>query len=71
MIGSLIGIILVLLVAGFCYWACQQLIALVPLGQPFATLINIVMMLIILMLVIWAIVEVLGIAGVHVATPFK
>ncbi len=70
LLGGLIGIIIWLIVIGFVWWAAQQLISLVPVGEPFGKLINIVVMLILLVVVIWAIVQILGVVGVHVATPF-
>lgn len=66
MIGALIGLILLVLVAGFCFWAIQQLLGLVPLAEPFATLLRILLYAIVLIIVIYAIVYLLGMMGVHV-----
>jgi hypothetical protein len=68
MIGALIGFIILLLVAGFLLWAVQQLIGLVPLAEPFATLVRIALYGIVLLVVIWGIVYLLGLLGV--AVPF-
>lgn len=66
MLGALIGFLLLLLVAGFIFWAVQQLLALVPMAEPFATIIRIVLYAIVLLIVIYAIVTLLGFAGVVV-----
>ena len=36
LIGTLLGIIVVLLVAGVIYWAVQQLLPLIPIPPQFA-----------------------------------
>lgn len=66
MIGTLIGILLTLVVAGVIWWAVQQLLALVPLAEPFATLVRILIVVITVLIVVWVIITLLGLAGVHV-----
>ena len=66
MIGTLIGLLLVCIVAGFIIWAIQQLVALIPLGEPFATLVRILIYAIILIVVIYAISVLLGMIGINV-----
>ena len=67
MIGTLIGLLFVLIIAGFIVWAAQQLIGLIPLGEPFATLVRIVMYAIILIVVLYVLSVLLGLMGVHVS----
>jgi hypothetical protein len=66
MIGTIIGLLFLLIIAGFIVWAIQQLIALVPLGEPFATGVRILMYFIVLVVVLYC--GLLGMAGVHVNT---
>jgi hypothetical protein len=67
MISALVGAILTLLVAGICFWALQQLIAFVPLPEPFARVVYVLMILLIALIVIYVIVSLLApLAGVHV-----
>ncbi len=68
MIGTLIGLLFLLIVAGFLFWAAQQLIALVPMAEPFSTLIRIVIYAIILLVVLYALTVLLGMMGVSVPT---
>ena len=67
-IGSLIGIIVVLIIMGVVWWAISQLLPLLPLPSPFAQIINILLRVILVLVVLWVILVLLGAAGVHV--PF-
>ena len=68
MIGALIGIIFTLIILGVVWWGIQQLLPLIPLGEPFRTIIRILLTIILVLVVLWIIVVLLGIAGIHV--PF-
>ena len=50
MIGVVIGLIIVCLILGFIFWAFQQLLPLVPLGEPFRTILHILVMFLVLSL---------------------
>jgi hypothetical protein len=69
MIGTLIGLIFLLIILGVLFWAAQSLVALIPLSEPFATIIRILFILITVLVVIWVLIIVLGIAGIHVNIP--
>ena len=69
MIGTLIGIVFVLIILGVVWWAAQELIKLIPLGEPFATIIRVLMVVIAVLVVLWVIAQLLGMAGIHV--PMK
>lgn len=60
MIGTLIGIIILLIVVGVIYWAVQQLLPLIPLPEPFARIINVLLILILVLIVIYVILMLLG-----------
>ena len=66
MIAALIGLIITLVIAGVIWWAVKQLIALVPLAEPFATLVRVLLVLVGVLIVIYVLLQILGIAGVHV-----
>jgi hypothetical protein len=70
MIGVLISLIIVVLVIGFLFWAFQQLLPLIPVAEPFTTILRILVAGIILIVVIWFIMVLLGYAGVQVGGPF-
>ena len=70
-IGTLIGIIITLIILGVVWWAIQQLLPLIPLGEPFRTIIRVLMMVIVVLIVLWVILALLGSAGVHVPGPFR
>ena len=67
MIGALISAIIVLIVAGVIWWAVQQLLPLIPLGEPFRKIIYVLMMVILVLIVVYVIVMLLSsLAGIHV-----
>ena len=68
MIGTLIGLIFVLIVLGVLWWAAQQLIGLIPMGEPFATIVRILIILVGVIIVLWILSVILGLAGIHVNT---
>ena len=69
-IGVVIGIILILVILGVLFWAGQQIMALVApyVGEPFTTLIRIAFVILLVMICIWVVVQLLGLAGIGV--PF-
>lgn len=69
MIGTILGLIFLLVILGVIWWGAQQLLALIPLGEPFPTIIRILMMIIIVIIVIYVLMVLLGLAGVHVKIP--
>ena len=69
MIGTLIGLIFVLIVLGVVWWAAQRLVALVPMGEPFKTIVNVLMILVGVLVVLWILSVLLGMAGVPVRWP--
>jgi hypothetical protein len=66
MIGTLIGIFFTLVVLGVLWWALQQLMALIPIAEPFRTIIYVVSVIIMVLIVLWVITVLLGMAGIHV-----
>ena len=66
MIGTLVGIIFALIILGVLWWGIQQLMALVPIAEPFRTIIYVVSVIIMVLIVLWIITVLLGMAGVHV-----
>ena len=66
MLGTLIGLLLTFVLLGVGYWAIQQLLALIPLAEPFATLVRVMLVVILVVIVVWCIVVILGMVGVHV-----
>jgi uncharacterized membrane protein YwzB len=65
-VGALIGIIFALIILGVAWWAIQQLLPLIPLGEPFRTMIRILLTVLMVVIVLWVIIMLLGMAGIHV-----
>jgi hypothetical protein len=66
MIGTVIGLIFLCVIFGVIWWGCQQLLALVPLAEPFATIVRVLMVVILVIIVIYVASVLLGLAGIHV-----
>jgi len=66
MIGTIIGIIFVLIILGVIWWAIQQLLPLIPLPDPFRTIIYVLLVVMMVIIVLWVIAALLGIGGIHV-----
>ena len=60
MIGTLIGVIILIIVTGVIYWAIQQLLPLIPLPEPFARIIHVLLVLILVLIVLYVILILLG-----------
>jgi len=71
LIGTLIGIVIVLIILGVLWWGVQQLMPLIPLGEPFRTLIRVLVTIIMVFIILWIILVLLGAAGFHVPGPFR
>lgn len=70
-IGALVGLIFALIILGVIWWAIQQLLPLISLAEPFATIVRILLTVIMVLIVLWVIIVLLGIAGVRVPNPFS
>jgi len=70
-IGTLIGIIFVIIILGVIWWAINQLLPLIPLPEPFARIVHVLLILILVLIVLWIILVLLSAAGVHVPGPFR
>ena len=66
MIGLVIGLIVMCIVLGVLFWAAQQLLPLIPLGQPFATILHVLLVVLAAFIVIWIFIQLLEAAGFHV-----
>jgi hypothetical protein len=60
MIGTLIGIIVLLIVVGVIWWAVQQLLPLIPLPEPFARIIQVLLIVVLVLIVLYVILALLG-----------
>ena len=69
MIGTLVGLLITLVIMGLVWWAGQRILALIPLAEPFATLVNIVLVLIVAFIAIYFFIQILGLAGIGVHLP--
>lgn len=66
MLGAVIGLIFTLIILGVVWWGCQQLLALIPMAEPFATIIRVVMVILMVIIVLYVAATLLSFAGIHV-----
>lgn len=66
MIGTLISIIFTLIILGVLWWGAQRLMALIPIAEPFKTIIYVLCVVIMVLIVLYVIAALLGVAGIHV-----
>ena len=66
MIGTLIGIIFALIILGVLWWGIQTLMSLIPIAEPFRTIIYVLSVVIMVLIVLYIIAMLLGVAGIHV-----
>lgn len=66
MIGALIGIIFTLILLGVIWWGLQKLMALIPIAEPFRTIIYVICVVILVLIVLYVCAMLLGLAGIHV-----
>ncbi len=66
MIGTLIGIIFTLIILGVLWWAVQRLMALIPIAEPFKTIIYVLCVVVLVVIVLYVISMLLSMAGIHV-----
>ena len=66
MIGAVIGVILLVIIVGVLFWAGQRLIALIPLDEPFRTIVYVLVVVLGVFVVIWVFIQLLALAGIHV-----
>lgn len=69
MLGTIIGLIFALIVLGVIAWAVTRLLALVPMAEPFRTIVNVLVILLGVLIVLWVIATLLGMAGLPVRWP--
>lgn len=70
MISALIGIIITVIILGVVFWAFQQLLPLIPLGEPFRTILRVLLIVLGVIVVLWICMQLLGVAGLDVGAPF-
>jgi hypothetical protein len=66
MIGTIIGLIILVVILGVVFWAGQRLMALVPLDEPFRTIVYVLGVLLTVVVVLYVFIILLNMAGIHV-----
>ncbi len=65
MIPVLISIIVTLIVVGLLWWAAQKILAVIPLAEPFKTVVYVLLVVVLCLIVLYyVILPLIGAAGV-------
>ena len=65
MIETLISVVIYLVIAGLIWWAVSTILGVVPLPEPIKTVINVVMIVILCLIVIYALLPLLHVGVGH------
>lgn len=68
MLPALIGLIVVVIIFGVVLWAIEQLLPLIPMAEPFRTILRVLMVLVMVLIVLYFIIQLLGVAGLPVGS---
>jgi hypothetical protein len=71
MIGALFSILFVVIVLGILWWAAQRLLPLIPLGEPFRTIVYVLMVVIVALVALWVVWQILAATGLVSGRPFR
>lgn len=64
-------IFLTIVILGVVWWAVQQLLPLLPIGEPFMTILRVLMIVFMVFVVVWVIASLLGlVSGTGIGHPF-
>lgn len=71
MLGALVSLLIAVIILGVIFWAIQQLLPLIPLAEPFRTIVHVLVVVIGVIFVVWALLAVVDTAGVHVPLFYR
>jgi len=66
MIDTLISLIVLLIVVGLIWWAVTTILGVIPLPEPIKTVINVLMIVVLCLIVIYALVPLINIPHLRV-----
>jgi hypothetical protein len=66
MLSAIIYVIVALIIAGVLWWAVNAIVAVLPIPEPIRTVINVLLIVVLVFIVVYALLQLIGGAGVHV-----
>ena len=61
MIATLISIIFAVIILGVLWWAVQQMLPLIPMAEPFRTILRVLVVLVTVFIVLYFLQQILGV----------
>ena len=71
MIGTLIQIIFAVIIMGVIWWAIQQLLPHIPMGEPFRSILRVLMIVVLVIIILWIIWQLLLASGIVSGRSFR
>lgn len=71
MIGALLSLLVAVIILGVIFWAAQSLLPLIPLAEPFRTVVRVLLVLIAVVIVVWVFLGVVETAGVRMPLFYR
>lgn len=71
MIGTLIQIIFAVIIMGVIWWAIQQLLPHIPMGEPFRSILRVLMIVVLVIIILWIIWQLLTASGLVSGRSFR
>lgn len=65
MIETLISVVIYLIIAGLIWWAVTTILGVIPLPEPIKTVVNVIMIVILCLIVIYALLPLIPSGGLH------
>jgi len=65
-LSVIVGLIFALILLGVLWWAAQQLLPMIPMAEPMATIVRVLVTVLGVVVVLWVLAVLLGLAGVKV-----
>jgi hypothetical protein len=65
MIETLISVVIYLIIAGLIWWAMTTILGVIPLPEPIKTVVNVLMIVILCLIVIYALMPLIPSGGGH------
>lgn len=66
MIGTLIGLLLAVIIVGVIIWGAHKIMSVIPMAEPFKTIAHVIVVIIVVIMCVYILAQLLGVAGVPV-----
>lgn len=65
MVATLVSLVIWLIIVGLIWWAVTTILSVLPIPEPVRTVINVILIVVLCLIVIYALLDVVPMAGLH------